>query len=433
MNYKNVTVSLLVLVVAFLLPIFANAGTQTGGGYTISSTIHPVSGLATGTGGYQLQSSGSPVSGVITGTGGYTISSSGFATGATPADSGGGSSGGGGGGGSAKKCPTGTTGKYPNCAANIATTTPIIFPTIPNALSCSDTLNLANPIRYGAQYINNPADVRLVERFLNTYEGTSLAINGVYEYGDYLAVVKWQEKYSDNVLKPWGITAGTGYVWKTSREQMLRQLKAACANVVVNPLAISCTEDIFVINPVRYGFFYINNPTDVKTVERFLNTYEGEALVVNGIYEKGDYEAVVRWQEKYADAILTPWGITKGTGYVFTTSIAQMKRQQKATCNTLPVPAPPVIMVSCPFFTLNQKLGSQGEEVKKIQEFLNREMGSGLVIDGNYDYATEIAVKNFQKKYSSEVLNFWSLQQPTGNWYQTTKLKANNLVGCFTQ
>lgn len=191
----------------------------------------------------------------------------------------------------------------------------------------------------------------------------------------------------------------------------------------------ACTEDIFIIHPIRYGFQYVNDPADVRTVENFLNRYEGERLLVNGIYELHDYQAVIKWQEKYRTNVLTPWGITQGTGYVFTTSMAQMRRQQVAKCKTT-VPVVVKAPLACPYFTRYATLGAYGSETKKIQQFLNLEMGTKLVITGKFDLATRDVVKAFQKKYAGEVLSFWKLQFPTGNWYETTRKKANLIVGC---
>lgn len=84
-----------------------------------------------------------------------------------------------------------------------------------------------------------------------------------------------------------------------------------------------CASNMVLKNPVKFGSN--NNPEDVKLLENFLNIYEGANLPVNGVYEKADYDAVVKWQEKYSADILTPWGITKGTGYISTTSLKKMR------------------------------------------------------------------------------------------------------------
>ena len=101
----------------------------------------------------------------------------------------------------------------------------------------------------------------------------------------------------------------------------------------ISPLASTtplCTTSIYLTAPVKYGAR--NNPADVKLLENFLNTYEGTNLPVTGIYSKADYDAVVKFQEKYASTILNPWGLKKGTGYVFTTTLNQIKQVVEAGC-----------------------------------------------------------------------------------------------------
>ena len=70
----------------------------------------------------------------------------------------------------------------------------------------------------------------------------------------------------------------------------------------------------------------------VRLLERYLNTYEGTTLPIDGIYSVADRDAVVKWQEKYASEILKPWGIKKGTGYVFTTSLKKMEQIHEKAC-----------------------------------------------------------------------------------------------------
>jgi hypothetical protein len=63
-----------------------------------------------------------------------------------------------------------------------------------------------------------------------------------------------------------------------------------------------------------------NNPVEVEKLERFLNLFENESLVVNGVYEQADFEAVERFQNKYFADILAPWGHDAATGYVYITT-----------------------------------------------------------------------------------------------------------------
>ncbi len=69
-----------------------------------------------------------------------------------------------------------------------------------------------------------------------------------------------------------------------------------------------------------------NDVATVKKIQYFLNTFEGEKLIIDGIYKESDYQAVIRFQEKYSDKILGPWNIKKGTGNVYKTTIAMINK-----------------------------------------------------------------------------------------------------------
>jgi hypothetical protein len=70
-----------------------------------------------------------------------------------------------------------------------------------------------------------------------------------------------------------------------------------------------------------------NNVEDVVRLQLFLNSYEGERLVVNGIYDMPTFEAVKRFQLAHKDTVLQPW-LDAGlpfdgfpTGYVYITTL----------------------------------------------------------------------------------------------------------------
>lgn len=76
--------------------------------------------------------------------------------------------------------------------------------------------------------------------------------------------------------------------------------------------------ETLIVTPIKLGSN--NDVGDVKDLEDFLNAFEGESLEVNGVYDQADFDAVKRFQTKYASEILTPWGIKNPTWYVFKTT-----------------------------------------------------------------------------------------------------------------
>ncbi len=70
-------------------------------------------------------------------------------------------------------------------------------------------------------------------------------------------------------------------------------------------------------------------------------------------------------------------------------------------------------------------------EVKKLQQFLNEQVGANLPITGYFGRLTDAAVRKFQSAHTSEVLTPWGIDAPTGFVYQTT-LRWINLTHCRT-
>jgi peptidoglycan hydrolase-like protein with peptidoglycan-binding domain len=169
-------------------------------------------------------------------------------------------------------------------------------------------------------------------------------------------------------------------------------------------------------------FGRINEEESVRKLELFLNTHQGESLVVNGVYESIDVEAVKRFQWKYREDILDPWRLRQPTGYVYITTLAKINSYQ---CGSILKD-----QTTCPYFTYYHKIGDVGGEVKKIQNFLNSTMNTGIPENGLFDEKTFSAVKVFQGAFFSSILSDWGLTSPTGKWGITTKRKANELIGC---
>ncbi len=70
-------------------------------------------------------------------------------------------------------------------------------------------------IKQGAN--NDVDDVKMLQEFLNKEMNLKLDVSGVYDAETFEAVKAFQLKYADKILKPWGLTEPTGYVFKLTR------------------------------------------------------------------------------------------------------------------------------------------------------------------------------------------------------------------------
>lgn len=81
----------------------------------------------------------------------------------------------------------------------------------------------------------------------------------------------------------------------------------------------------------------------VKKLQSFLNKDLGLTLEVNGIFDQETFNAVVKFQQKYADEILKPWfvkGLSKdmnASGFVYKTTLHKINQLE---CASLNAPAP---------------------------------------------------------------------------------------------
>ncbi len=72
---------------------------------------------------------------------------------------------------------------------------------------------------------------------------------------------------------------------------------------------------------------------------------------------------------------------------------------------------------------------NNSEQVKKLQVFLNNQVGAGLTVSGDFDLGTENAVKAFQASNPVQILEPWGIVDPTGYVYKTT-LRWINSMAC---
>jgi peptidoglycan hydrolase-like protein with peptidoglycan-binding domain len=156
---------------------------------------------------------------------------------------------------------------------------------------------------------------------------------------------------------------------------------------------LSCSIVPNIIHSIRFGG--TNTPSDVKVLQQYLNTYEGTSFTVDGIYTKPVRDAVIHWQEKYAAQVLTPWGLKKGTGYVYLTSLKQIRKIHAASC-TAAAHTEQVAGLVCPAIPVALKPGSKGPETLEAQEQLQSLGYLTATPNSYYGVGTTAAVKSFQ-------------------------------------
>jgi peptidoglycan hydrolase-like protein with peptidoglycan-binding domain len=158
-------------------------------------------------------------------------------------------------------------------------------------------------------------------------------------------------------------------------------------------------------------------------LQKFLNTYESQNLTVDGVYSKETEKAVIAWQEKYAKDVLKPWGLKKGTGYVYTASLKKMKQIQQASCKETRKP-----VEGGKIFKRTLKMGDKGEDVKQLQIFLNNN-GFPVALSGAGSAGKETnlfgkglkqALAKFQEAHADELLKPFGLKKGNGVFGEAT-------------
>jgi hypothetical protein len=92
---------------------------------------------------------------------------------------------------------------------------PVIVGEVLGATSCSylrDYLKI--------DWNNDPVEVLKLQFFLNKFEGENLSFTNVFDESTFGAVQRFQNKYFDDILKPWGHTAPTGFVYITTKKKI---------------------------------------------------------------------------------------------------------------------------------------------------------------------------------------------------------------------
>jgi len=121
------------------------------------------------------------------------------------------------------------------------------------------------------------------------------------------ALAKFQEKYGQDILKPFNLESGTGY-FGSKTEDYLKRLSLS-----VKQDELEREELIFNRN-LDLGM----RGEDVKNLQQILireGVWPRLDVGATGYFGSITQEALIKYQEKYASEILEPLGLKKGTGY----------------------------------------------------------------------------------------------------------------------
>lgn len=104
---------------------------------------------------------------------------------------------------------------YSNSGYNYVNPSAQIGQVLGTSTTCGVYLDLENGFLARGN-VNDPEKVKLLKKFLNKELGTNLEINGYFGPRTEEAVKKFQLKYQDKILAPWGIDQPTGIVYVTT-------------------------------------------------------------------------------------------------------------------------------------------------------------------------------------------------------------------------
>jgi hypothetical protein len=191
---------------------------------------------------------------------------------------------------------------------------------------------------------------------------------------------------------------------------------------------LNCTDVFSLKAPLRFG--QKNDPAQVKLLQKYLNTYEGANLPVDGVYSDAVRRSVTQWQQAHAKEVLKPFGLAKGTGNMLEVSVKTMRSLREAVCKT-----PTRVSSSSFIFTRTLKQGDQGEDVRQLQRFLNQH-GYRIALIGNGSPGKETTIfgpalvqslKKFQTDHADVLMKPLQLSRPTGVFGDATKKLVNTM------
>ena len=179
---------------------------------------------------------------------------------------------------------------------------------------------------------------------------------------------------------------------------------------------------------------------DVSALNQILDFEFNTTIASPSTFSATTQSNVSKLQERYAAAILTPNGLTSGTGYVgpsTRTELNSLAKEYGLTVADFPAPAAPAAPTYPQIFTQTLSLGTVSSQVALLKTVLNSDPSTTLTYTtaaeqtdpaNLFDAPTQIAVNKFQQKYASIILVPNGLSSPTGIVGSATRAKLNQLL-----
>jgi len=143
---------------------------------------------------------------------------------------------------------------------------------------------------------NDEKIVKKLQRFLKEYENfKEVEETGNYDKTTYNAVIKFQEKYSEDILKPWSIEKGTGYVYLTTSKKINNLY---CEKAAEREKIAICP---FVYEKLKVGDIH----PEVERLGKFLQDrgFLPKTYAVSNYYDTFLLNAVTNFSKKYGEII----------------------------------------------------------------------------------------------------------------------------------
>jgi peptidoglycan hydrolase-like protein with peptidoglycan-binding domain len=140
-------------------------------------------------------------------------------------------------------------------------------------------------------------------------------ITGYFGPATKRAVIKFQEKYTNDVLRPFGLKNGNGWVGPATRAK----LNEVFGNLATTTTSFATTTNISVQKVMlKISLKVGDRGDDIKTLQTWLaqdKIIYPEGLIT-GYFGPATKRAVIKFQEKYTNDVLRPFGLKNGNGWV---------------------------------------------------------------------------------------------------------------------